>query len=51
MIMSVDYAAPLIEKAILRRRRVAYIDYRWGVASRLMQLIPQRIWRHLSLEI
>ncbi len=51
MIMSVDYAAPLIEKAILRRRRVAYIDYRWGVAARLMQLVPQRIWRHLSLEI
>ena len=51
MIMSVDYAAPLIERAILKRRRVAYIDYRWSVASRLMQLIPQRLWRHLSLEL
>lgn len=51
MIMSVDYAAPLIERAILRRKRVAYIDYRWNVAARLMQLIPQRLWRHLSLEL
>lgn len=51
MIMSVDYAAPLIERAILRRRRVAYIDYRWNVVARLMSVIPQRLWRHLSLEL
>ncbi len=49
MIMSVDHAARLIEKAILSRRRIAYIDWRWGLVSNLWKLIPNRLWTHISI--
>lgn len=48
--MSVDYAAPRIEAAILRRRRLAYIDTRWAVVSALWSLVPRPLWRHLSFD-
>lgn len=51
MIMPVGYASRLIERAIVRRRRVAYIDWRWGVASNLWRLVPQRLWRHIALDL
>ncbi len=50
MIMSVDYAAPLIETAILKRKRVAVIDSRWAIVNGLWRLVPQRVWRHISLK-
>ncbi len=49
MIMSVDYAAPLIEKAILKRKRVAVIDSRWLIVNTLWRMIPQCLWKHISL--
>ncbi|MCH5319426.1 MAG: SDR family NAD(P)-dependent oxidoreductase [Paramuribaculum sp.] len=51
MILSVNKAAPLIETAILRKRRVAYIDSRWGVVNGLWSLVPQAVWKHVSLDI
>ena len=50
MCMSVDYAAPLIETAVLKRRRVAYIDSRWAIVSGLWRLVPQCVWKHIALE-
>lgn len=50
MIMSIDQAAPLIETAILKRKRVATIDSRWAIVNGLWRLVPQRLWRHISLE-
>ena len=50
MIMSVDHAAPLIETAILKRKRVAVIDSRWAIVNGLWRLVPQRVWRHISLK-
>lgn len=51
MLMSVDYVAPRIEKAIMQRRRVATIDSRWCIVSGLWQLIPNCIWPHIELKM
>lgn len=49
--MAVDYAAPLIEKAIIRGSRVATIDFRWNVIDKLWRLIPDCLWPHLQITI
>lgn len=49
MIMDLDYAAPLIEHAILRRRRRAVIDSRWLIINTLWRLIPQMLWKRVNL--
>lgn len=51
LVMSVNYAAPLIEKAILRGRRTVYIDSRWAVITALMRSVPAPLWRRLSLQL
>lgn len=51
MAMSIDYAAPLIEKAVLKGGRVEYIDSRWGLVARLERLLPPFIWDMLSLTV
>ena len=48
--MAIDYAAPLIEKAILQRKRVAVIDTRWRVVVALWRMIPQCVWRHIAID-
>ncbi len=50
MIMSIDEAAPLIEKAVLYKKRVAVIDSKWAVVNGLWRLVPQCVWRHISLK-
>lgn len=50
MLMSVDKAARLIEEAVLRGRRTAYIDSRWGVVARLWKCIPTRLWVHVGVD-
>lgn len=49
--MAVDYAAPLIEKAIIRGKRVATIDFRWKVIGKLWSMIPDHLWPHLQITI
>ncbi len=49
--MSIDYVAPRLEKAILRGKRVAVIDSRWAVVTALWRLIPDPLWRKVSIEI
>ncbi len=49
MLMTVDEAAPLIEDAILKQKRVATIDWRWRIVNGLWRTIPQCIWRHIAL--
>lgn len=46
MIMTLQHAVPRIFKAINRRRRVAYIDWRHGLLVKLWRLLPMRLWRH-----
>lgn len=49
MLMTVDHVAPLIERAILKQRRVATIDWRWAVLGSLWRRIPRFIWRRIHL--
>ena len=49
--MTVDYAARRIERAILRRRRVAFVDWRWQIIVAFWRLIPRWLWRRLRLSI
>lgn len=50
MLMSVDYVAPRIERAILRRRRITTIDSRWAVVTALWRLIPNPLWRRIAFD-
>lgn len=49
MIMSVGYAARLIERAVVRRRRVAVIDSRWAVVSALWRILPRYVWNRMAI--
>ncbi|MCM1152315.1 MAG: SDR family NAD(P)-dependent oxidoreductase [Muribaculum sp.] len=48
MEMSERYAVVLILRAIVERRRVAYIDCRWGILSRLWRAMPEALWIKLG---
>lgn len=48
LIMSVDEAAPKIEKAILRGRRVATVNGKWGCVVALWRLIPNWLWPRVA---
>lgn len=47
--MSLSYAAPRIYRAVMRRRHVAYIDWRWHLIILLWRLVPNCIWRRMKL--
>lgn len=49
MEMSVDYVAPRLEKAMLRGKRIAYIDSRWAVVTALWRMVPDSLWRRIEL--
>lgn len=50
MEMTVDYAAPRIEIAILSARRVATVDLRWAVLAGLWSLLPDCLWERLNIK-
>lgn len=47
--MSIDYAAPRIEQAMLTGRRIATIDSRWAVVTALWRLVPDFVWRNTAI--
>ena len=49
--MSIDYVAPRLEKAMLRGRRVSYIDSRWAVVTALWRMVPDSLWRRIELTL
>lgn len=51
MEMSISYAAPRIERAMVTHRRVAVVDSRWAVAVALWRCIPDSLWRHLDIHL
>lgn len=51
MIMSVDYVCPLIERAIMKRKRRAVIDSRWKVIVGLWRMIPRCVWKRINLNM
>lgn len=48
MLMTLDHAVPLIEKAILNKKRVAYIDWRYGLLAKAWSLTPRALWTRMS---
>ena len=50
-IMTVEKAVPLIVKAIEQKRRVAYIDWKWGWLVRAWRAIPLYIWRRMKIKL
>lgn len=49
--IDVDFAARRILKAIVRKEKVAVIDWRWDVISRLWRVLPDSIWTKMDVKI
>lgn len=49
--MDLEQALPLIIKAIVRKKRVAYIDSRWGAIARVWSRVPDRLWVKTDIKI
>lgn len=49
--MSVDEVVRLALKAVVTRRRVAYVDWRWGVVARLWSMVPDCVWTRMDVPI
>lgn len=50
-IMTVEKAVPLIIRAIEKKKRVAYIDYKWGLLVKGWRAIPRWMWRRLKIKL
>ncbi|MDE6048742.1 MAG: hypothetical protein K2G09_03505, partial [Paramuribaculum sp.] len=50
LIMSIHDAPPLIETAVLLKKRVAVINCKWAIVNGIWRFVPQRLWRHISLK-
>lgn len=48
MNMTIDYVVPLIIKAIVRKYRVAVVDWRWNIFTGIWRSIPQAIWTRMN---
>lgn len=49
--MDIEYATPLIIKAIVKAPKVAYIDWKWGIICNLWKLIPNHIWTQMKTNL
>ena len=49
--MTLDYAVPRIIEAIVRKRRVAVIDWRWNIVVGLWRMIPNCLYIKLNLPV
>ncbi|MDE5786029.1 MAG: SDR family NAD(P)-dependent oxidoreductase [Duncaniella sp.] len=47
--MDVEYASKLIEAAILKRKRVATVDWRWRIVTALWSMIPSCLWTRMDI--
>ncbi len=51
MIMTLEHAVTGIERAILKRKRVAVIDWKWRMVTAAWRMIPMGIWRRMKLNV
>lgn len=51
MEMDLEYAVPLIIRAIVRRPRVAYIDLRWGALVQAWKRLPAAVWTKMDVHV
>lgn len=49
--MSLEYAVPLIIRAIVKKERVAVIDCRWNLVVGLWRTIPNFLWTKVKMKI
>ena len=49
--MTLDYAVPRIIEAIVRKRRVAVIDWRWNIVVGLWRMIPDCLYVRMNLPV
>ena len=49
MTMTLDHAVACIVRAIINRKRVCIVDWRWDIAVRLWSLIPDCIWERIPV--
>ena len=49
--MNLDYAVPLIIRAIVKRPRVAVIDWRWNILVGLWRSVPNCVWTKIKMKI
>ncbi|MDE7153014.1 MAG: SDR family NAD(P)-dependent oxidoreductase [Muribaculaceae bacterium] len=50
-IMTVEHVLPMIISAIEKKKRVAYIDFRWKLLVAGWRLIPRWLWRRLKIKL
>ncbi len=50
MIMTIDHAVPCIVKAILKKKRIAVVDWKWRLVVSLWKLIPRWLWKRLPVK-
>ncbi|MCH5232226.1 MAG: SDR family NAD(P)-dependent oxidoreductase [Muribaculaceae bacterium] len=48
MNMTVDYVVPKIIKAIVRKYRVAVVDWRWNIFTGVWRSIPNAVWTRMN---
>lgn len=51
MEMSVAYVVPKILRAIVKKQRVAVIDWRWNLVVGLWRMLPNALWTRLNIPI
>lgn len=51
MTMTLDHAVAGIIRAVIARKRVCVVDWRWDIAVRLWSLIPDCIWERIPLQV
>lgn len=51
MEMTLDYAVPLIIKAIVKKKRVAVVDWRWNIVVGLWRALPNALWIKIDMPI
>lgn len=49
MLMKVERAGRLVTQALLKQKRVAVIDWRYGVLVFFWRLIPRWLWKRLPI--
>lgn len=49
MTLDLDHAVASIIRAIIKRKRLCIVDWRWDIAVRLWSLIPDRIWERIPV--
>lgn len=50
MQLTVDYAARVITKALYKKKRIVYVDWRYAILVFFWRLIPNCIWEKLNIK-